>query len=436
MTGQTLDPGYRKMMYYRWIIWGILIIVFIIAYFHRMALGVIKSELVSEFALTNTAFANIGSAYFYIYVLMQIPSGLLADSIGARKTVAFGTILSGTGSIIFGFANSISGLFVGRLLVGLGVSVIFIAILKLISQWFKESEFASMSGITSSTGFVGSILAQGPFALIVGLVTWRTTFVAIGVFSLVMVAMIYLFVRNTPTEMGLPSINGNVEKKQNGQEEHAAPRLLEGLFIVIKNPRTWAAFFLFLGFNGAFISLTGVWGTSYFIDVYGLPKVTAANYIMYAIIGTAIGAVVIGKISDHIRKRKLPMYVFGGINVLCWLVLVFMNGGKPPLQVMIPLMFILGFTSVSYILSWACSKEVNPREISGVSTSLVNVGGQLGAAIVPLFLGLVFDLYGGQLPVIELYQKAFLCCLGSSVLGLIATFLVKETNCQNIYKVV
>jgi len=435
MTGRILATiGLRKAGYYRWFLWGILTIPFMFAHFHRMSLGVIRDELVGEFGLSNIAFANISSMYFYIYMTMQIPAGFLADSIGARKTVAIGMILSGFGSIMFGFADNIGILFVGRFLIGLGVSVIFIAILKIISQWFKETDFAFLSALTSSTGFVGGILAQGPLALLVALITLRTTFLIIGVISFLLAIICYLFVRNTPADIGLPAIDSRVGIEQTAQEESKRPRLLEGLFIVIKNPRTWATCILFFGFYGAFIALTGVWGTSFFIDVYALPKVTAANYIMYAIIGSAIGSLMIGKLSDYIKHRKLPMYIFGGINVLCWSILVFMKGGKPPLQIMPSLMFILGFSSVSYILSWACSKEINPKEIAGISTSVVNVGGQLGAAFVPLILGFVFDFYGASLPVVQLYQKAFLCCLGAVFLALTATFLVKETHCQNIYK--
>ncbi|MCC5909975.1 MAG: MFS transporter [Clostridiaceae bacterium] len=110
-----------------------------------MALGVVRDELIKEFHITSTTFGYLGSTYFYVYMMMQIPSGILADTLGARKTVASGTILAAVGSMIFGLAPSIGYVFLGRLLVGLGVSVVLICILKILSQWFMIKEFATMA---------------------------------------------------------------------------------------------------------------------------------------------------------------------------------------------------------------------------------------------------------------------------------------------------
>ncbi|TAH63038.1 MAG: MFS transporter, partial [Gottschalkiaceae bacterium] len=168
----------RKLMSYRWIVFGILIFAYMIVFFHRLAVGVVREDLAREFGMSGITFANLSSTYFYAYMIMQIPSGILADTLGARKTVTFGTLAAGAGSIIFGFANSLFWIFFGRLLVGLGVSVVFIAILKIQSQWFKESEFATLSGVSSFFGNLGGIFAQTPLVLMTAAITWRYSFAA------------------------------------------------------------------------------------------------------------------------------------------------------------------------------------------------------------------------------------------------------------------
>lgn len=423
----------KKLMSYRWAVWGVLALAYVIVFFHRLAVGVVREDLVKTFGITGTTFANLGSMYFYAYMLMQIPSGMLADSLGARKTVTIGTLVAGIGSIVFGYAPTIFWAFFGRLLVGLGVSVVFISILKIQSQWFKESEFGTMSGITSFVGNLGGILAQTPLAIMVGLLTWRTSFAVIGVVSIVIAVVCYLVARNTPEEMGLPSIaeiEGRQIKKSTGQK----PDLLKGLGKVVSNPRTWPGFVVFAGFFGAFVSLTGTWGRSYIVDVYGVSKVSAANYMVAAVLGLAVGSIVIGKFSDSIKKRRLPMLIFGAVYVASWAILVFVGGGKPPVAILPVLLFVLGFTCPAFVLGWACSKEINPPEIAGISTSVVNIGGFFGAAILPPLLGKVFDKFGGSLPPVELYHKAFMYSFISAVIGFVFIFLVKETNCRNIYK--
>lgn len=422
----------KKMLSYRWIVWGVLALAYIIVFFHRLAIGVVREDLVNTFGITGTTFANIGSTYFYAYMFMQIPSGILADSLGARKTVTLGTLLAGIGSVMFGLAPNLFMLFAGRLLVGIGVSVVFIAILKVQSQWFKESEFGTMSGITSFVGNMGGIFAQTPLAILVGYFTWRSTFAGIGAISILLAILCYVVVRNTPQDMGLPTIE-EIEGKKKEAQAVERPPLLKSLGQALTNPYTWPGFVIFTGFFGAFVSLTGTWGNSYLVDVYGLAPEKAPNYLMVAVLGLALGGLVIGKISDAVKSRKIPMIAFGTIYVACWAIIVFVGDGKPPVEILYPLFFILGFTCPAFVLGWACGKEVNHPAIAGISTSIVNMGGFFGGAILPPILGKIFDTYGGTMEATELYQKAFLYCFAFAAVGYVFTFLVKETRCKNIY---
>lgn len=419
----TVEKNFKR---YRFMVFSVLIIAYMVVFFHRLAVGVVREDLMKDFSMSNTIFANLSSTYFYAYTLMQIPSGIFADFFGARLTVTLGTLLAGIGSVVFGFADNITWIFLGRLLVGIGVSVIFIAILKIQSQWFKESEFGTISGITGFFGNLGGVLAQTPLVLLTAAISWRYSFGIIGIVSILIAILCYLLVRNEPSQLGFPRLHERVSSKRIS--------LIKGLKIVLLNPKTWPSFFVFAGLFGAFGTLTGTWGSSYLTEVYGISKVAATNYITAAVIGMAIGSATIGRLSDKIRKRKLPMLIYGSVYIVSWLILVFTNGGKPPIEILVPLLFIMGLSSPAFALGWACSKEVNPPEITGIATSVVNIGGFLRGAILPPIVGSVIDKYEGVLGPIKLYQNSFLYCLIAVVIGYIAIFLVKETNCKNIYK--
>ncbi|MCC5912268.1 MAG: MFS transporter [Clostridiaceae bacterium] len=428
----TEESKKRKLLTYRWMVWGTLALAYIIVFFHRMALGVVRQELVDAFDITGTTFANLGATYFYAYMVMQIPSGILADSLGARKTVTIGTLMAAVGSILFGYAPNIAMAFSGRLLVGIGVSVVFVAILKVQSQWFFEREFATMSGITSFVGNLGGIIAQTPLALMVVYFTWRTTFVAIGFISLIIAVLCYVIVRNSPGEMDLPTIE-MLEGKTSEKKPAQALPIGESLRKALLNWRTWPPMLAFAGLFGSFVSLTGTWGPSYLVQVYGFSPQVAPNYMTAGILGLAIGGIVIGRISDAVGKRKTPMVAFTVIYIFTWAVLVFAGGGKPPVAVLYPLFFVMGFTCSAFVLGWACGKEINHPSIAGISTSIVNMGGFLGAAILPPLLGRVFDNYEAVLDPTELFQKAFMYCFIAAIISLVFMLLVKETNCKNIY---
>ena len=106
--------------------------------------------------------AGLGSMYFYAYIIMQIPTGILVDTIGPRKTVVGGLLVASFRSILFGSASFLYQVFVGRFIVGVRVAVIFVSIHKILSNWYKEREFATVNGLTVLIGNSGGVLAQSP----------------------------------------------------------------------------------------------------------------------------------------------------------------------------------------------------------------------------------------------------------------------------------
>jgi hypothetical protein len=53
---------------------------------------------------------------------------------------------------------------------------------------------------------------------------------------------------------------------------------------------------------------------------------------------------------------------------------------------------LMGLVTASFTLTWACAKEVNPPLLSGMSTSVTNMGGFLAAALLQPLVGWVMDL--------------------------------------------
>ena len=66
----------------RWSIYTILVLAYMLAFFHRMAPAVISADLMSAFNTTGAALGSLAAMYFYIYTAMQIPAGVLADTLG------------------------------------------------------------------------------------------------------------------------------------------------------------------------------------------------------------------------------------------------------------------------------------------------------------------------------------------------------------------
>jgi sugar phosphate permease len=156
----------KKVESYRWVVWTILALLYVFVTFHRMGTGVVRNELEEDFSIGAAQFANIGSMYFYAYFIMQIPSGILADKFGPKITVTIFSLLAAAGSVIFGLAPVINVAYIGRFLVGIGVSVVFICLIKIQSRWFYSKNFGLMIGFAGLAANVGAVLAQTPLFML------------------------------------------------------------------------------------------------------------------------------------------------------------------------------------------------------------------------------------------------------------------------------
>jgi len=154
----------ERLLRRRWLVWAVLAFCFAIVFFHRVSLAVVSDQLMAEFNLGAAALGNLGAVYFYVYTAMQIPSGILADTTGPRLTVTAGMLLAAMGAAVFALAQSLAVATAGRFLTGLGVSVVFVSVQKAQTYWFRPREFATITGLTSTVGNTGAILAATPLA--------------------------------------------------------------------------------------------------------------------------------------------------------------------------------------------------------------------------------------------------------------------------------
>ena len=131
-----VDTAHHPLFRFRWLVFSLLALAYFFVYFHRLSLSVVADSLVAEFDTTASVMGLLGSIYFYCYAAMQLPAGLLSDSVGPRRTVTVFLVAASAGSILFGLAPNIETAFVGRILVGFGVSMVFIPTMKILSQWY------------------------------------------------------------------------------------------------------------------------------------------------------------------------------------------------------------------------------------------------------------------------------------------------------------
>jgi sugar phosphate permease len=420
-----------KIMRFRWLIFIVLALAYLFVYFHRLSLSVVANDLIKDFKTTASVMGLLGSTYFYCYAFMQLPAGLLSDSLGPRKSVTFFLIIASAGSIIFGFAPTIKIAFLGRVLVGLGVSMVFIPTMKILSRWFHPHEFAFMTGILNAIGGIGVLAATWLLALMTLFFGWRISFELIGCCTFIIVVLVWFIVRDHPEDKGWPSIGelGKEKGKVSGPVKQIP--LLQGVRRVISEKYFWPVAIWFFFDCGIFFGFGALWGGPYLMDVYGMTRAQAGTVLSMIAWGMIIGSPPLGFISDKLMKSRKKPFIL--CNLVLVIELVFLNiypAGLPRIALYI-FFFVFSISASSVVIfGFTIIKELFPVEIAGTSTGMVNLFPFLGGAIFMPLLGRVLDAYpksdaGGYS--IEAYSMLILILLGSSVLSLICTFLTKET---------
>lgn len=436
---------YRRMLRLRWVVWGVPSLILLISHFQRIAPTTVVTDLMAYFQTTAAGLGGLGSVYFYIFAIMQIPSGILADTLGPRKALTAGAMIAGAGSYVFAAAGYLWVGYLGRFLVGLGMSVTLICIIKLMSAWFRDDEFATLTGLTLFWGSTGALLATTPFSIMVQRIGWRVSFQFVALVTVILAGLVWILVRDSPSLFGLPSAKEMAGEKCAAAGRHGHARLQfslkEGLREALTNRAIWPTVFVSFGFYGTMMALKGMWITPYLIQVYDLNRAQAANYVFISLLAGLIGPVLVGYFSDRLGRRKLPILLFAPLYLLMWLMLAFWNGGQPPLTAVPVILFFMGIFCSCSALTWACAKEVSHPSLVGVAAGFANIGGFVGGALTQILFGYILDLKwqgtmvnGLRIYPVQAYQAAFLAVALVSSLSLISIFFIRETNCKNIYK--
>jgi sugar phosphate permease len=358
-----MDPRLRRA---RWLVLVVPSAIYFFSYFHRVSLAVVAGDLMRALAITGAALGTLAAVYPYVFAVMALVAGSLADTLGARRTLALGAAGMGAGAALFGLAPVFSVAVAGRLVVALGASVVLIAFLALAAEWFRPDKFATVSGLTQTVGNVGGLVAAAPLAVLVEAIGWRQSFIVIGAVTLVLGALPLAAIHDRPGTAGLPPVN---PERPRGPTLRDVARSIPP---VITNVRTWPPVLAAAGTYATLIAFQGLWGVPYLVQRYDVPRVTAATLLSLIAVGLIVGAPLAGVISDRwLRRRRLPFALSTALYALCWAPLA-VPALRPPVDLLGPFFFLMGFFASGLILVWSCVREVNDPARVGIAVGFCN----------------------------------------------------------------
>jgi MFS family permease len=405
-----------------WVVFGLAAAAFWLSFFHRIAPAAIAVELQHAFGIGGAMLGALAATYYVIYTVMQVPTGVLSDTVGPRRVLAAGCLAAGAGSILFGLAETVTAAVIGRTLAGLGVSVAFVSMLKLNADWFHERRFATMTGIGAMIGLTGALAAATPLAWISAFVSWRAVFAAAGIASLLLAAAIWLVVRDRPDGAVTAAPRAPVD----------GPRWRAGLMQVVRNRATWPCFWFGFGMSGSYMTFVGLWGVPYLVHGYGLSVVEATQHTSLMLVSLAASQGVIGALSDRIRRRRPLILASALAYFACWL--AWLSGAAAMPGAGYAISIVMGLSVCGMTLSWACAKELNSPNYSGIAISVVNTSGFLAVGLLQPLVGWLLDrAAAGAAYTGAHYLPGIALLTAFAGIALAGALFIRETHCRNIW---
>ncbi len=405
----------------KWSMWGILAVSFLLAIFLRLSTSVISDNLQNELGFTQLQISNISTLTLYSYAFMQIPLGLMIDKYGPRKISSIGMIIAGLGTVLFGTMNNIYLAYISRIMIGAGTAGIILCIMKIQVNWFKQEEFTKATSRMSLMASLGAVCATFPLAMLNNLIGWRNNFIFIGSLGIIIGIIIYIKLKDTPTEYGF-EVNISNEKEE-------SIKLKDGLVSVFKNKATWYNSFIMFSLVGITTAFSSLWIVPYISDVYKVETNVAAFIASFLTYGMVVGSVLMNSIYSRIKEHKLKVIRICGItNIFIWTYIVIINNVKPPIMILPVLFFIVGCLNMSHLEAFNDVKRKNKEKYSGLSTSVINTSEFIGSGIINMFIALVIQ---STTNITMGYKFGFIIFIFMNIIAVIASTLAVRDEKNN-----
>jgi ACS family glucarate transporter-like MFS transporter len=371
-----------------------------VAFLDRTNLSIAGLQISTEYGLGNQRLGWIFSAFLIGYAGFQIPAGWLATRFGPRRVLTLGVLWWGvttalTALMPSGIAHALVLLLAIRFALGAGEAVIYPAANQFVARWVPLGERGLINGLIFAGVGAGSGLTPLLLAWLISSFGWRAAFWFSAVIGVVVGSIWWYVARDTPEEhpdvsdselkiirSGLSAFPGGISAMEKRESEKPAAAVISWRAILGRRDLAalMAGYFAFGYIAWIYFS----WFFLYMVQARGFDLKASAGYTMLPFISMTVCCLAGGAISDRLSKLYgLRVGRSGLAAVALVLTAAFLVLGS---QVHSPQMagFILAAGAGALYLSqssyWSVSVDIAGQS-SGVFSSMVNMGGQIGGAV-------------------------------------------------------
>lgn len=378
---------------------------YFLSYLYRVVNAVLAPDLASELGIGPSELGLLTAAYFITFAAFQLPLGVLLDRFGPRKIESFLLIFAAAGAFVFSRAESVSGLVIGRALIGFGVSACLMAAFKAFVLWFRRERLPLINGIQMAAGGFGALTATAPVEAALGVTDWRGVFFILSIITLAVAAAVFFVVPEKKIEQHADSI-----KEQ-----------IQGIIQVFSSLTFWRIAPLTVMSQAAFLAIQGLWSGPWLRDVAGFERDMIARVLLMIAAAMVTGFILMGAAAERLSRLGIKPIVIAVAGMTAFMI----TQGLLTLEVTSwsrTLWVLFGIFGTTGIIPYAVLSQSFPLHLSGRVNTGVNLLVFIAAFSAQWGIGAIINLWpgtaaGGYAP--AGYQAGFAMILCLQVIALL-----------------
>jgi len=354
---------------------------YFMSYVFRSINALVGPQIALELGLGAADLGLLTSLYFLAFAVVLIPFGMLLDRYGPRRVDAGLLLVAALGAFVFAYATSFAGLALGRLLIGLGVSVSLMASFQAFVLWYPLERIGTLNSRAFAVGILGAIAVSVPLEAALRVTDWRTITLCFAVLTLAASAIVFFVVpERARIEAQRPA--GGAQPELAG--ELAAVRLL------LADPAFQRTAAMAACSQSAVVSLTTLWMSTWLRDVAGYDRAAIGRALFVVNIALIAGFLAFGWISDaRARRGASPLPVVAGALALASACLALLALGSRGL--ILSLWAGFAFFGSAATLGYSILSRRFPKHLAGRANTALNTFIFAGMFLGQWGVGLVLE---------------------------------------------
>ena len=393
-TARSTDAVFSKIS---WRILPILLIAYMIAYLDRVNIGYAQLQMKQTLPWGDAIYGLGAGVFFLGYFLFEVPSNMLLEKIGARKTLLRIMVLWGFVAAGMAFVETPTQFYIARFLLGVFEAGFFPGIILYFTYWYPSVRRGQVIAIFMSATTIVSVIT-GPlcgamlkyFHGVNGWHGWQWMFLLQGLPAVLLGVLIWLLLQDKPTDAKwlTPGEKKQVSDSLAQDATHASGATSRTM---LRDPKVWLlalTYFFLLGATYTMVfwlpSLIQSWGVKDMLTIGLLAAIPNA-------FGVA-GMVLIGRSSDKRRERRWHFAACVGLAAAGLAVTTLLAGNL--VGSLVALCFATVGIAAATPLFFTQVSEYLPPAAAAVGIALISSLGNLGPAVAPSINGLITQSTG------------------------------------------